>query len=75
MKLFLGHDPSVDLDGYPGEGVDLLLTIYDADETTVGESLELAVRPGKDQRGRTWGPPALLKPEALWPAVLPEATS
>jgi hypothetical protein len=29
----------------------------------VGESLELAVRPGRDQRGRTWGPPALLRAE------------
>jgi hypothetical protein len=55
--IYTGHDPRTDLDGHPGEGCDLLLTQHD------DGALELAVRPGKDNRWITWGPPSLLLPE------------
>ena len=54
--IHTGHDPATDIQGFPGEGCDLLLTIWD-DGTR-----EMAVRPGYQRTGRTWGPPALLLP-------------
>jgi hypothetical protein len=67
--IYTGHDPRTDLDGHPGEGCDLLLTQHD------DGALELAVRPGKDNRWVTWGPPSLLLPERRrWTRGCPRTT-
>lgn len=58
MNIFTGHDPSHDLPGFPGEGCDLLLHVWDDGPP------ELAVRPGEGRGDRTWGPPTLLWPES-----------
>lgn len=60
--IFTGHDPHAHLEGYDGEGVDLLLTEYADAHGNL--TRELAVRPGKNRRDRTWGPPSLLVQEA-----------
>lgn len=59
MKLFVGHDPTVEIAGHEGEGVDLLLTIHDDD------THEFAVRPGEGRRDLRWGPPSLLVAEPM----------
>lgn len=45
-RVFYGHDP------YEGtEGTDVLLTVWD------DGTYEVALRPGRQWRGITWGPP------------------
>jgi hypothetical protein len=60
-RILTGHLEYADLEGFLGEGVDLFLTIYEDDGGR--EHHTLAVRPGKGNRGITWGPPASLHEE------------
>ena len=55
-RILTGHLEYADLDGHLGEGLGLLLTIFEDDGGR--EHFTLAVRPGKDSRGITWSPPA-----------------
>ena len=57
-RQYIGHDEYTHLEGHPGEGTDLLLTIWD--DESGRQRHTLAMRPGLNQRWRTWGPPASL---------------
>lgn len=55
-RTYLGHDPSVDIPGHEGQGIDLLLTVWDATDADP-ERVEVATRPGHSQKWLTWGTP------------------
>ena len=55
-RTYLGHDPSADVPGYEGRGTDFLLTVFPAEDDHP-ERLELATRPGHEERWLTWGIP------------------
>lgn len=55
-RTYLGHDPSLDIPGFEGQGIDLLVTVWAATYDQP-ERMEIATRPGHSQQWLTWGVP------------------